>query len=122
MATISLLEHYTREHDQTAVFLGFLECSSLYRLSIMGALYRYYHLFSQNFTGRHDSRSAGPFPISNSSFIISVILKVSSLSEYKLYSFSIGLRVFITSSVCPRQVMISFLFIFCTLLIIFGLL
>ena len=32
-------------------------CSSLYRISIMGVLYRYYHLFSQNFTGQHDNRS-----------------------------------------------------------------
>jgi len=55
-ATILLLEHFAREHDWTAVSLGFLGCSFLYRISIMGALYHYYHLFSQNFTGWHDSR------------------------------------------------------------------
>ena len=54
-ATILLLERDTWEHDQIAVSLRFLECSSLYRISIMGVLYHYYHLFSQNFTGQCDS-------------------------------------------------------------------
>jgi len=55
MATIPLLEHDTREHDQTAVSPGFLGRSSLYRISIIGVLSRYYHLFNQNFTGRRDN-------------------------------------------------------------------
>ena len=54
-ATILLLECVAREHDRTAVFLWFSGCSSLYRISIMGALSRYYHLFNQNFTGRCNS-------------------------------------------------------------------
>ena len=54
-ATILLLKRYAQEYDQTAVSLGFSEHLSLYRISIMGVLYRYYHLFSQNFTGRHNS-------------------------------------------------------------------
>ena len=54
MATILLLKHNAREHDWTAVSLWFSGCLSLYRVSIMGVLYRYYHLFSQNFTGRCD--------------------------------------------------------------------
>jgi len=57
MATIPLLERYAQEHDQTAVSLRFSEHLSLYRLSIMGALYCYYHLFSQNLTSRHNSRA-----------------------------------------------------------------
>jgi len=55
MAIIPLLERNAREHDQTAVSLGFSGHSSLYRISIMGVLYCYYHLFSQKFTGRHDN-------------------------------------------------------------------
>ena len=55
-ATILLLECDAQEHDWTIVSLGFLGCSSLYRISIMGVLYHHYHLFSQNFTGRHDNR------------------------------------------------------------------
>jgi len=54
-ATILLLERDAQEHDWTAVSLRFSECSSLYRIIIMGVLYCYYHLFSQNFTGRHDN-------------------------------------------------------------------
>jgi len=57
MATIPLLKHHAREHNQTAVSLWFLGHSSLYRVSIMGALYCYYHLFSQNFTSRHNTSS-----------------------------------------------------------------
>ena len=53
-ATIPLLECDAREHDQTAVSLCFSGRSSLYRISIMGAFYCYYHLFSQNFTGWRD--------------------------------------------------------------------
>ena len=56
-ATIPLLKHNAQEHDWTAVSPGFLGRSSLYRISIMGVLYHYYHLFSQNFTGWHDSGS-----------------------------------------------------------------
>ena len=55
MATILLLERNAREHDWTAVSLHFSGCSSLYRISIMGVFSCYYHLFNQNFTGRHDS-------------------------------------------------------------------
>ena len=55
MTTISLLKHDAQEHDQTAVSLGFLGCSSLYRISIIGVLYCYYHLFSQDFTGWCDN-------------------------------------------------------------------
>jgi len=55
MATIPLLEHDAQKHNQTAVSLGFLGHSFLYRISTMGVLYRYYHLFSQNFTCWHDS-------------------------------------------------------------------
>ena len=40
--------------------------------------------------------SAGLSPISDSPSSISVILEVSSSSEYKLYSFLIGLRAFMT--------------------------
>jgi len=54
-ATIPLLECDAREHDWTAVSLWFLGHSSLYRISIMGALSHYYHLFNQNFTGRCDN-------------------------------------------------------------------
>ena len=54
-ATIPLLEHVAREHDRTAVFLWFSGHLSLYRISIMGALSRYYHLFNQNFTGWCDT-------------------------------------------------------------------
>jgi len=54
-ATIPLPEREAQEHDRTAVSLWFSGCSSLYRISIMGALSRYYHLFNQNFTGRRDS-------------------------------------------------------------------
>jgi len=54
MATIPLLERDAREHDRTAVSLGFSGCSFLYRISIMGVLSRYYHLFNQNFTGRRN--------------------------------------------------------------------
>ena len=57
MATILLLERDAREHDQTAVSLWFSERSSLYRISVMGVLSHYYHLFNQNFTGRHDNRA-----------------------------------------------------------------
>jgi len=53
-ATIPLLERDAREHDWTAVSLWFLGRLSLYRISIMGVFSRYYHLFNQNFTGRHD--------------------------------------------------------------------
>ena len=52
MATILLLKRDAQEHDQTAVSFRLLGCSSLYRISIMGVLYCYYHLFSQNFTDR----------------------------------------------------------------------
>ena len=52
--TIPLLEHNAQEHDRTAVSLWFSECSSLYRISIMGVFSRYYHLFNQNFTGQRD--------------------------------------------------------------------
>jgi len=55
MATIPLPEREAREHDQTTVSLWFLERSSLHRISIMGVLSRYYHLFNQNFTGRRDN-------------------------------------------------------------------
>ena len=48
IATILLLECNAREYDWTVVFLGFLGHSSLYRISIMGVLYCYYYLFSQN--------------------------------------------------------------------------
>jgi len=37
-ATTPLLERDTQKHDQTAVSLWFLGCSSLYRISIMGVL------------------------------------------------------------------------------------
>jgi len=57
MATIPLLEHDAQEHNWTAVSLWFSGHSSLYRISIMGVLYCYYHLFSQNFTGQHDTRA-----------------------------------------------------------------
>jgi len=57
-ATIPLLERNAQEHDQTVVSLWFSGCSSLYRVSIMGAVYCYYHLFSQNFTGWCDSEVA----------------------------------------------------------------
>ena len=54
-ATIPLLERNAREHNRTAVSLGFSGRSSLYRISIIGVLSHYYHLFNQNFTGRHDT-------------------------------------------------------------------
>ena len=54
-ATIPLPEHEAREHDRTAVSLWFSGHSSLHRISIMGVLSRYYHLFNQIFTGRRDS-------------------------------------------------------------------
>ena len=54
-ATIPLPEREAREHNRTAVSLWFSGHSSLYRISIMGALSHYYHLFNQNFTGRRDS-------------------------------------------------------------------
>ena len=60
MATILLPEREAREHDQTAVSLWFSGHSSLHRISIMGALSRYYHLFNQLFTGRRDSVYDGP--------------------------------------------------------------
>jgi len=53
-ATILLPEREAREHDRTAVSLWFSGHSSLHRISIMGVLSRYYHLFNQIFTGRHD--------------------------------------------------------------------
>ena len=62
-ATILLLKHYAQEHNQTAVSLGFSGCSSLYRISIMGVLYCYYHLFNQNFTGQHDNVQSTSFPM-----------------------------------------------------------
>ena len=55
MATIPLPEREAREHDQTAVSLWFSGRSSLHRISIMGVLSRYYHLFNQIFTGRRDN-------------------------------------------------------------------
>ena len=58
MATIPLLECNAREHDQTAVSLWFSGCSSLYRISIMGVLSRYYHLFNQNFTSQRDTNTS----------------------------------------------------------------
>jgi len=57
MATIPLLEHDAREHNQTAVSLWFLGRSSLYRISVMGVFSCYYHLFNQNFTGQHDNEN-----------------------------------------------------------------
>ena len=57
-ATILLLKCNAREHNWTAVSLWFLECSSLYRISIIGVFSHYYHLFNQNFTGWHDSGAA----------------------------------------------------------------
>jgi len=54
-ATILFLERNAREHDWTAVSLWFSGRSSLYRISIMGVLSCYYHLFNQNFTGWHDN-------------------------------------------------------------------
>jgi len=54
-ATIPLPERKAREHDRTAVSLWFLGRSSLHRISIMGVLSRYYHLFNQIFTGRRDT-------------------------------------------------------------------
>jgi len=54
-ATILLPEREAREHDRTAVSLWFSGRSSLHRISIMGVLSRYYHLFNQNFTGRRDT-------------------------------------------------------------------
>ena len=54
-ATIPLPEHEAREHNRTAVSLWLSGRSSLYRISIMGVLSRYYHLFNQLFTGRHDT-------------------------------------------------------------------
>ena len=54
-ATILFLKHNAREHNRTAVSLWFSGRSSLYRIHIMEVLYHYYHLFSQNFTGRRDN-------------------------------------------------------------------
>ena len=59
-ATIPFLKHNAREHDQTAVSLRFSGHSSLYRISIMGVLYHYYHLFSQNLTGWHNTTLPTP--------------------------------------------------------------
>jgi len=53
-ATIPLPERKAREHDRTTVSLWFLGRSSLHRISIMGVLSCYYHLFNQNFTGQCD--------------------------------------------------------------------
>ena len=75
MATIPLLERNAREHDQTAVSLGFLGCSSLYKISIMGVLSHYYHLFNQNFTGRRDSGVCG------GSWSVSSLLSVYSCAS-----------------------------------------
>ena len=55
-ATILLPKREAREHDQTVVSLWFSGCLFLHRISIMGVLSRYYHLFNQNFTGQHDNR------------------------------------------------------------------
>ena len=55
MATILLLQRDGQEHDCTAVSLWFSGRSSLYKISIMGILYRYYHVSSQNFTGQRNS-------------------------------------------------------------------
>ena len=63
-ATIPRPERNAQEHDQTAVSLGFLGCSSLYRLSIMGVFSRYYHLINQNFTGWRDTGLPGITKIS----------------------------------------------------------
>ena len=63
-ATILLLECNAWEHNWTAVSLWFLGRSSLYRISIMGVLYCYYHLFSQNFTGQHDTTFLNGAPLS----------------------------------------------------------
>ena len=54
-ATIPLPEREAQEHDWTAVSLWLSGRSSLHRISIMGVLSRYYHLFNQLFTGRHDT-------------------------------------------------------------------
>jgi len=54
-ATIPLPERKAQEHDWTAVSLWFSGHSSLHRISIMGVLSRYYHLFNQNFTGWRDT-------------------------------------------------------------------
>jgi len=59
MATTLLLKRDAREHNWTVVSLRFLGHSSLYRISIMGVLYCYYHLFSQNFTGQRDTVVGG---------------------------------------------------------------
>jgi len=55
MATILLPECEAREHDRTAVSLWLSGRSSLHRISIIGVLSRYYHLFNQIFTGRRNS-------------------------------------------------------------------
>ena len=61
IATILLLKDNAQEHNRTTVSLRFLGRSSLYRISIMGVLYRHYHLFSQNFISRHNTASAMGF-------------------------------------------------------------
>ena len=94
-ATIPLLEHNAQEHDRTAVSLGFLGHLSLSIISIMGVLFCYYHLFSQNFTSRHDNtdkRAIGLILAQK----LARYSRVSSLSEYKSYSSSIGSRAFMT--------------------------
>ena len=55
MATIPLPEREAREHNRTAVSLWLSGRSSLHRISIMGVLSCYYHLFNQLFTGRRDN-------------------------------------------------------------------
>jgi len=59
-ATIPLPECEAREHNRTAVSLWFSGCSSLHRISIMGVLSRYYHLFNQIFTSRCDTDPSQP--------------------------------------------------------------
>ena len=47
---ISLLKCSAQEHNWPFDSLMFSGCSSLYRISIIGALLYYYHLFSQKFS------------------------------------------------------------------------
>jgi len=63
MATIPLPEREAREYDWTAVSLWLSGRSSLHRISIMGVLSHYYHLFNQIFTGRRNTGFQDPFVI-----------------------------------------------------------